>query len=363
MVSFSRLIVLLGTCVFSRSSRIGVYALDPFRKSHYRLFDTALFGSKSAKAHVDKTRIRPLSANQKEYARHLSNSSVSLVVAMGVAGTGKTMLACTEAVRQLREGTVQKIVLTRPLIAVEEEEIGFLPGSMVAKMDPWTRPMFDIFREVYSVHELNQMVRNGIIEIAPLAFMRGRTFDRSFVIADEMQNSSPGQMFMLTTRLGRDSKMVVTGDLQQSDRNRIYEGTQNGLADFVQKCLLWKSCSYGSQDKSIAIVSMTETDVFRSPFVSRILEIYGGQRKDNTESFMPLDFVQTVHNISSHLTLTLANNSGVMVQSPPERVRNVIVAQEDVTNIRFGNLSSRGDASLIPPRYLSKHYNASQRRF
>ena len=134
-----------------------------------------------------------------------------------------------------RQGNVNKIILTRPIVPVEEEELGFLPGNLVKKMDPWTRPIFDIFSEFYQQHEIENMIHCGILEISPLAYMRGRTFKRAFVIADEMQNSTPNQMLMLTTRIGDLSKLVITGDLNQSDRNM-----NNGLLDIINKLKIYQ---------------------------------------------------------------------------------------------------------------------------
>jgi phosphate starvation-inducible PhoH-like protein len=172
---------------------------------------------------------RPKNKNQQKYVDALQNKNTSMVVNIGPAGTGKTLFACHAAIQELRRGNIQKIILTRPVVSVDEE-IGFLPGNLVTKMDPWTRPIFDILLEFYSQTDIDTMIRNGVIEISPLAFMRGRTFKRAFIIADEMQNSSPNQMLMLITRIGMESKMVITGDLNQSDR-----GVNNGLADFVKR--------------------------------------------------------------------------------------------------------------------------------
>ena len=171
----------------------------------------------------------PKSFNQKQYVELLNNPSNDLIVAIGPAGCGKTMFACLKAIESLKKNTVNKIIVTRPVVPVEED-IGFLPGNIIKKMDPWTRPIFDIFLEYYTQNELTQMLNNGIIEISPLAYMRGRTFKNAFIIADEMQNSSPNQMLMLSTRIGINSRMVITGDLQQSDKL-----IENGLKDFIAK--------------------------------------------------------------------------------------------------------------------------------
>jgi phosphate starvation-inducible PhoH-like protein len=170
---------------------------------------------------------KPKTPNQEKYYSYLNDDKIKLLFAVGPAGTGKTMLACNNAVKDLKSGKVNKIVLTRPVVPVEED-IGFLPGNINKKMDPWTRPIFDVFLDFFSQREIDLMMYNSVIEISPLAYMRGRTFKDSFIIADEMQNSSPNQMMMLTTRFGKGSKMVITGDFKQSDK-----GKMNGLYDFM----------------------------------------------------------------------------------------------------------------------------------
>jgi len=208
----------------------------------------------------------PKSVNQQKYVDLLKNPQKSLIVALGPAGCGKTLFACSHAIEALKTGEIQKIVLTRPMVSVEDEEIGFLPGNIVSKMDPWTKPMFDIFSEYFSMNDLNGMIQSGTIEICPLAFMRGRTFHRSFVLADEMQNSSPTQLLMLATRLGFNSKMVIMGDLQQSDKqNQI-----NGLSDFLDKY----NKRVEHEVNSMGIVELEKEDVMRSNIVREVLSLY-----------------------------------------------------------------------------------------
>ena len=211
----------------------------------------------------------PRSENQKTYFTHLKNDSVPIVFGIGPAGCGKTLFACVTAIEGLKRGEFQKIILTRPIVPVEEEELGFLPGTLVKKMDPWTRPLMDIFLEFFSQQEIDFMINSGVIEISPLAYMRGRTFKRCFIIADEMQNSTPNQMLMLTTRIGNDSKMVITGDLKQSDR----PSDKNGLLDVMNKIRDYKGRSMGD-GVGIEIVEMNHSDIERSPIVSKILDIY-----------------------------------------------------------------------------------------
>jgi phosphate starvation-inducible PhoH-like protein len=205
----------------------------------------------------------PRGPNQKRYVEYLDDPAVSILLGVGPAGTGKTLFACSAAVQEMKRGAIQKIILTRPVVSVEED-IGFLPGSLIAKMDPWTRPIFDILGEFYTQKDVDSMLHSGAIEISPLAYMRGRTFKKSFIIADEMQNSSPNQMLMLTTRLGQGSKMVITGDLKQSDRM-----TNNGLLDIMNKLK-----AYQGDSSSIKVVEMGFEDVERSVVVSKILDIY-----------------------------------------------------------------------------------------
>jgi phosphate starvation-inducible PhoH-like protein len=207
---------------------------------------------------------KPKTENQQKYVDILNDSGVSIVFGIGPAGSGKTLFACLQAIQELKSGAIQKIILTRPIVPVENEEIGFLPGNLVHKMDPWTRPIFDIFLEFYAQKDLDGMIQSGVIEISPLAFMRGRTFKRSFIIADEMQNSTPNQMLMLTTRIGDHSKMVVTGDLKQSDRT-----LENGLYDVMLKLRRWKTMY-----DEIQIVEMVDADIKRSHIVSQVIELY-----------------------------------------------------------------------------------------
>jgi phosphate starvation-inducible PhoH-like protein len=216
---------------------------------------------------------KPKSANQGVYVKHLSDPTIPIVLGVGPAGSGKTLFACCEAVSELKRGAIDKIVITRPVVPVEED-IGFLTGSLIHKMDPWTRPLFDIFLEFYSQTDVTAMLHNGILEISPLAYMRGRTFKRAFIIADEMQNSSPNQMMMLTTRIGDGSKMVITGDLKQSDK-----GVDNGLADFMKKIRGYERfCETRNLSMpNIRLVEMAATDIQRSPIVSKLINIYSGE--------------------------------------------------------------------------------------
>lgn len=206
----------------------------------------------------------PRSRGQERLVMGLLDESVSIVVASGPAGTGKTYLAMLAAIRALRDGDCDRIVLTRPAVGVEDERHGFLPGDLVSKMEPWTRPLLDVMREHYHPRDIVAMIQDQIVEIAPLAFMRGRTFKRSWVIADEMQNATPAQIKMLLTRIGHSSRIIVTGDIEQADRKR----SDNGLFDLTQKL---KSHPV----EGISIFELNLCDVQRHALIEPILTLYG----------------------------------------------------------------------------------------
>lgn len=210
-----------------------------------------------------RVEIVPRNLRQEDYLAHLENPQKDMVFALGPAGTGKTLLATLWAVKQLKGGDIDRIVVTRPAVSVDEQH-GFLPGDLMSKMAPWTRPVFDVFREYWNSRQIEAMIQEGVIEVAPLAYMRGRTFTRSVIIADEMQNATPQQMKMLLTRIGDGSKFIVTGDLEQHDRG--YEN--NGLKDFIERMV------NSAKSKRIALVTFDKNHVERHPVVTEILNIY-----------------------------------------------------------------------------------------
>ena len=179
-----------------------------------------------------------------------------IVVGTGPAGSGKTMLACQVALEHVVRFQRPKIVLTRPIVTADED-MGYLPGDMDQKMEPWTRPMYDIFEQSMTHAQMDRC-----ISIEPLGYMRGRTFNNTLIIADEMQNSTPNQMKMLLTRLGENSQMIVMGDLKQSDL-----GPKNGLADLIKRI-------QGLELEHIEHVIMNEDDILRHPAVAEILRLY-----------------------------------------------------------------------------------------
>ncbi len=203
--------------------------------------------------------IRPKSAGQKAYVDALRVHGVTF--AIGPAGTGKTYLAMAVAVQALREHEVSRIILTRPAVEAGER-LGFLPGDLQDKVDPYLRPLYDALYDILGQENYQKLVEKGVIEVAPLAYMRGRTLDDSFIILDEAQNTTPEQMKMFLTRLGFGSKAVVTGDITQID---LPEGRTSGLKQ-VQHIL--------QNVKGIAFCYLTERDVVRHELVQRIIRAY-----------------------------------------------------------------------------------------
>jgi phosphate starvation-inducible PhoH-like protein len=215
-----------------------------------------------------KPKIRPIelvprTRNQERLALALNDPDQHIVIAIGPAGTGKSYLAMLAAIRALRTGECDRIVLTRPAVGVDDERHGFLPGDLTAKMEPWTRPLLDILREFYHPREVIRMLDDGVIEISPLAFMRGRTFKNSWIVADEMQNATPNQMKMLLTRIGQGSRIVVTGDVEQTDRTKA----NNGLLDLAAK--LGQRGAPG-----ICIFELQPRDVQRHAIITEVLTLY-----------------------------------------------------------------------------------------
>ena len=207
-------------------------------------------------------KIVPRNFKQDDLLGLLSDTTKPIVFATGPAGTGKTLVSTLFAIKQFREGKVDKIIITRPAVSVDEQH-GFLPGTLVEKMAPWTRPIMDIFEEFYHPKEIEYLVEENKIEIAPLAYMRGRTFKNAVILADEMQNATQEQMKMLLTRIGDGSKLIVNGDLNQHDRG--YDS--NGLKNFLEMLKARNSMMIG-------LIEFDERQIERHPAVSEVLKIY-----------------------------------------------------------------------------------------
>lgn len=190
--------------------------------------NTISFNPTKIKKQID---LVPKTINQENYILALTNSNVDVVVVSGPAGTGKTYLAMLAAIKAMKNKECERIVLCRPSVSIEDEKHGFLPGDLNSKLEPWVKPMIDVLREFYSMKEVEAMLAEQVIEFAPLGMMRGRTFKNTWIFADEMQNGTPTQFKMLLTRIGQGSKIIIGGDVEQTDRKQ----PDNGLLDFKQK--------------------------------------------------------------------------------------------------------------------------------
>lgn len=203
--------------------------------------------------------IRVKTMGQRRYIHAMKKNDI--VFGIGPAGTGKTYLAVVMAVRALKQGYVKKIILTRPAVEAGES-LGFLPGDLKEKVDPYLRPLYDALHDILGQEYTQRMMERGVIEIAPLAYMRGRTLDDSFVILDEAQNTTGAQIKMFLTRLGFSSKMVITGDPSQVD---LPKGVKSGLS---------LASNILSGVSGLSFITLEQTDVVRHPLVQRIIEAY-----------------------------------------------------------------------------------------
>jgi len=311
--------------------------------SNSRSFQTLSRNKKVSTLFMKKNKLpnsylyNPKNLNQENYVKYLNDDSSKIIISIGPAGTGKTLFACQKAITQLKYQEIDKIVVTRPIVTVEED-IGFLPGNIIKKMDPWTKPIFDTFLEYFSKSELDLLLQNGKVEICPLVFMRGRTFKNSFIIADEMQNSSPNQMKMLTTRIGVNSRMVITGDLNQTDSPK-----ENGLKDFISKVQTHNNTNL------IKMVSFNNDDIERSEIVKKVIEIYNYVEPSKTT--IPIVFMKP--NVTTVLNNTINTKN----------ITNATNVTNNSTNVNVTNNSSKkyyiaqNDAALIPKHHTSPNYD------
>ena len=210
-----------------------------------------------------KSTVLPKTTGQRKYVEAIRTHDVTLGV--GPAGTGKTYLAMAMAVSALRDGTVSRIILTRPAVEAGEA-LGFLPGDLHEKLTPYLRPLYDALHDMLPGEEIEKHMERGVIEVAPLAYMRGRTLNHAFIVLDEAQNTTPEQMLMFMTRMGFNSKAVVTGDPTQTD---LPQHKTSGLREAVK--VLGKV-------EGIAVIEFTRRDIVRHPLVQRIIEAYEDHR-------------------------------------------------------------------------------------
>lgn len=251
-------------CEREISDAIGDFEKEKMFSKQKKLYENMHYLSPKEKQMFETKFTKPKNRNQEEYVNHLRNKNRKIIVASGPAGTGKTLFATEYGVRNFLLGACDKLIFTRPSVSVDEE-IGFLPGTLEEKMAPWIRPIYDVLYSFISPKEVQELMEEKIIEIAPLGFMRGRTFKNAWIVADEMQNSTISQMKMLMTRLGENSRMVITGDLEQHDRG----SELNGMEDFLNKFK-------GKRSSSISSFEFDRADIQREEVVKEVLDIYSG---------------------------------------------------------------------------------------
>lgn len=231
-------------------------------ESYITQYKDITYLSNKEKQNFENKFSKPRNQSQFKFLSCLKKKDYKIVIATGPAGTGKTLFGIEQGIKNYLVGNYEKLIFTRPVVTVDED-IGYLPGTLEDKLGPFIRPIFDILYNFMSPKEVEQLMEDKIIEIAPLGFLRGRTFKNSWIVADEMQNSTISQMKMLLTRLGENSRLVITGDLEQNDRY----GEINGLEDFLNKMK-------GRKSESISSVEFDKCDIEREEVVKEVLEIY-----------------------------------------------------------------------------------------
>jgi len=237
-------------------------------KEQKKIYENMQYLSQKERDVFDQKFTKPKTKSQEVYASMLKSKAKKIILATGPAGTGKTLFATEYGVRNFLLGVYERLVFTRPSVSVDEE-LGFLPGTLEEKMAPWIRPIYDVLYQFMTPKEVTALMEDKVIEIAPLGYMRGRTFKNTWIVADEMQNCTISQMKMLLTRLGENSRLVITGDLDQFDR--VHANERNGLDDFLNKFR-------GKRSASISSFEFDRSDIQREEVVKEILDIYGGER-------------------------------------------------------------------------------------
>jgi phosphate starvation-inducible PhoH-like protein len=267
-----------------------------------KIYENMQYLSPNEKAAFENKFTKPINMNQEEYVATLKNKNKKIIIVSGPAGTGKTLFATEFGVKNFLLGNYEKLIFTRPSVSVDED-LGFLPGSLEDKMAPWIRPIYDILHNFITPKEVQAMMEEKIIEVAPLGYMRGRTFKNCWIVADEMQNSSISQMKMLMTRLGENSRLIITGDLEQYDRtNEI-----NGLEDFLNKFR-------GKRSSSISSFEFDKGDIQREQVVREILDIYSspmipnGYTDDVSTSSSPKSSIDNSRMSPDHLDSLSSEN-------------------------------------------------------
>lgn len=241
---------------FSDYDDVNIFGMSPFSRS------APVHASIDLKSSFPP-KLQPKNDKQAEYLRMLNCPQTHIILATGCAGTGKTFVSTSWAMEKLQAGEIKKIVITRPMVSVEDKNFGAVPGDVKMKALPYMMPIMDVIHKYISPAQFNTMYEKGIIEICPLIFMRGRSFESTVIIADEMQNSTPNQMLMLLTRIGQGSKMIIDGDPMQHDRGFEH----SGLVDLMEKLERHPQDGFGK-------VHFTEEEVERHPMVKKVLRLY-----------------------------------------------------------------------------------------
>jgi phosphate starvation-inducible PhoH-like protein len=219
--------------------------------------------------------------NQNLFYNILTEDKYKIIFCSGPAGTGKTLLSCNYAIDSLHK--YNEIILTKPLVSVDNEELGFLPGNLQQKMTVWIEHYVDIFNSLYPKNSVSKLLKDNIIQIKPMGYLRGKTFTNSLIISDEMQNSSPAQLKMLLTRIGEGSKLIVLGDMEQKD---IYK--ESGLSHFIDKYNDYYQDLTVKKNKDeclITTIYMENSDIQRSPIVKQVLDIYNFKKPQQLKNF------------------------------------------------------------------------------
>jgi phosphate starvation-inducible PhoH-like protein len=223
-----------------------------------------VLGDSAFGVQLDAAKIVPKTEGQVAYIRAIEDND--LTICLGPAGTGKTYLAVAMALSLLKRNRIKRIVLVRPAVEAGEK-LGYLPGDMQAKVNPYLRPLFDAMNDMMSFDHIRRFMQNDVVEVIPLAFMRGRTLNHAVIILDEAQNATQGQMLMFLTRLGQSSKMIVTGDDSQSD---LPEAEKSGLVDAINRL---------KDVPGVGVVRLERSDIVRHPLVQKVVAAYGDRAK------------------------------------------------------------------------------------
>jgi len=292
------------------------------------VFENFQYLSQNEKIKVEEKFSKPRNDKQTKYVNELNNRRNKIVIATGPAGTGKTLFGTEYGIRHFLMGHFDKIIFTRPAVSADED-LGYLPGTLEEKMAPWVRPIYDILYNFISPNEVTELLENKTIEIAPLAYMRGRTFKNTWIVADECQNTTPNQFKMLLTRIGENSRMVITGDLDQHDRMDEI----NGLADFLDKY-------HRNRSNSISSIEFNKEHVEREDVIKDVLSIYDDTNchfnYDDTNYDIRCDDEKT----PSLISISPDSNESVLDDVMERKNSIVDDEKDDIETIEYDNINN-----------------------